>query len=122
MPSRAVTARPWPTLGFGTADETQAGDVLRYLASLTTAANDDMRVLHERMPGILEPGDWPVWLGEAEGDHTALLRPAAAGVVRLWPVSRAVNNVRTKAGVAGAGGKRRTRDAGGGSGGLSTRA
>jgi putative SOS response-associated peptidase YedK len=46
------------------------------------------------MPVILEPAAWPVWLGETPGDHLALLRPAGAGVVRLWPVSRAVNSVR----------------------------
>ena len=46
------------------------------------------------MPMILEPSTWPLWLGEIEGDCGALLRPAAEGTVRLWPVSRAVNNVR----------------------------
>jgi len=43
---------------------------------------------------ILEAVDWPIWLGEEAGDHLALLRPAESGVVRLWPVSRAVNSVR----------------------------
>jgi putative SOS response-associated peptidase YedK len=35
-------------------------------------------VLHDRMPAILEPEDWPAWLGEAEAeaDPVALLRPA----------------------------------------------
>jgi len=46
------------------------------------------------MPVIVEEADWPVWLGEAEGDPTLLLRPAQEGVLRLWSVSRAVNNVR----------------------------
>ena len=71
-----------------------AGEVLRSFAIITTAANGDMAWLHERMPLILEPADWPLWLGETEGDHAALMRPAAAGVVRLWPVSRLVNSVR----------------------------
>ena len=57
-----------------------------------------MAVLHDRMPVVLEPSDWPAWLGEEErlqdGLHAGLLRPAAVGVVRLWPVSRAVNSVR----------------------------
>ena len=53
-----------------------------------------MAGLHDRMPVIVEPADWPVWLGEEAGDYAALLRPAPAGTVRLWPVSRAVNNVR----------------------------
>jgi putative SOS response-associated peptidase YedK len=70
------------------------GEVLRTFAIVTTAANDDVAALHHRMPVILEPGDWPVWLGEQSGDHAQLLRPAAPGVVRLWPVSNAVNSVR----------------------------
>jgi putative SOS response-associated peptidase YedK len=55
-----------------------------------------MARLHDRMPVVLEPDDWPAWLGEAEGEGAPaeLLRPAASGVVRLWPVSRAVNSVR----------------------------
>jgi putative SOS response-associated peptidase YedK len=46
------------------------------------------------MPLIIEQADWPLWLGETEGDHAALMRPAALGVVRHWPVSRLVNSVR----------------------------
>ncbi len=71
-----------------------AGEVLRTFTIATAAANDDMASLHDRMPVILEPDAWPVWLGEEVGDFAALLRPAPAGTVRLWPVSRAVNSVR----------------------------
>jgi putative SOS response-associated peptidase YedK len=46
------------------------------------------------MPVILEQKDWPLWLGEAEGDVSSLLRPADDGVLRLWPISTAVNAVR----------------------------
>lgn len=76
------------------------GEVVRTFAILTTAANATMRPLHERMPVILEAPDWPAWLGEhehehgGEGDAAALLRPAGDDVLRLWPVSRAVNSVR----------------------------
>jgi putative SOS response-associated peptidase YedK len=67
------------------------GEILRTFTILTTYANSTMAKLHERMPVILEPADWPTWLGEAEGDPTALLHPAADHVLRLWPVSRRVN-------------------------------
>jgi putative SOS response-associated peptidase YedK len=70
------------------------GETLRSFTILTTRANADLTPLHTRMPVILEPGAWPVWLGECEGAPSALLKPAAEGVVRFWPVSRAVNNVR----------------------------
>ena len=70
------------------------GDVLRSYAIVTTTANAQMAVLHERMPVILEADDWPVWLGEAAGDAAALARPLAEGVLRLWPVDKRVGNVR----------------------------
>jgi putative SOS response-associated peptidase YedK len=53
-----------------------------------------MAALHSRMPVILEQAAWPFWLGELEGDTLACLRPAPAGALRIWPVSRAVNSVR----------------------------
>ena len=70
------------------------GEILRTFAVLTTNANATMAELHERMPVILEPADWPIWLGEVAGDPAALLRPAAEDVLQLWPVSRRVNTPR----------------------------
>ena len=72
----------------------QEGETVRTFAILTTNSNRPMAALHPRMPVVLEEADWPVWLGEVDGDAMALLRPAAEDVLRLWPVSRAVNNVR----------------------------
>ncbi len=71
-----------------------AGETLRTFSILITAADDDMSRLNDRMPVILEAADWPVWLGEEVGDHLPLLRPSKSGLVRLWPVSRAVTSVR----------------------------
>jgi putative SOS response-associated peptidase YedK len=70
------------------------GDILRTFAILTTTANAQMAVLHDRMPVILEKSDWPAWLGEEESDPVALLRPAPEGILRLWPVDKRVGNVR----------------------------
>jgi putative SOS response-associated peptidase YedK len=70
------------------------GDILRTFAILTTTANAQMAVLHERMPVILEPADWPGWLGETEVDAASLLRPLPEGVLRTWPVDKRVGNVR----------------------------
>jgi len=53
-----------------------------------------MAHIHNRMPVIDERADWPVWLGDTEDDPAALLRPAGEDVLRLWTVSRAVNNAR----------------------------
>jgi putative SOS response-associated peptidase YedK len=70
------------------------GGILRSFAILTTTANAQMAVLHERMPVILEAADWPAWLAEAPGDPATLLRPSPEGVLRFWPVDKRVGNVR----------------------------
>ncbi len=60
--------------------------------TLTTGANELVAEVHDRMPVILAPDDWAVWL---EGDDQApLLRPAADDLLRFWPVSKAVNTPR----------------------------
>ena len=70
------------------------GEIRRTFTIATTAANLFMSRIHDRMPAILEPADWPVWLGEEAGDPLRLLRPAPEGVLRQWPVSRDVNSPR----------------------------
>jgi putative SOS response-associated peptidase YedK len=69
------------------------GTVLRSFTIVTTNANPVLRPIHERMPVILEQPDWPMWLGEIEGDAPALLHPSAADL-RIWRIGTAVNNVR----------------------------
>jgi putative SOS response-associated peptidase YedK len=68
------------------------GEILRTFVIITVPASPDVAELHDRMPLIVEEGDWPAWLGEAESDPTALLRPSPAGTLRTWSVSRAVNS------------------------------
>ena len=92
-PSPGRTVGRWPSLAFGRAGATRAAR-LRTFTIATTAANNDMAPLHDRMPVILDPDDWPVWLGEEAGEPAELLRPSSPGTVRLWPVGRAVNSVR----------------------------
>lgn len=69
------------------------GTVLRTYTILTTKACAALAHLHERMAVVLEPEDWKLWLGEEDGDPTALLRPSAAAF-RVWPVGARVGNVR----------------------------
>jgi putative SOS response-associated peptidase YedK len=68
--------------------------ILRTFAIVTTTANAQLSVLHERMPVILEAADWPIWLGEQPGDARTLLRPSPEDVLRLWQVDKRVGNVR----------------------------
>jgi len=60
---------------------------------LTTASNPFMEEYHHRMPVILEEADRAAWLHEGPEE---LLRPAAAGVLQAWPVSRAVGSIRNE--------------------------
>jgi putative SOS response-associated peptidase YedK len=69
------------------------GAIIRSFAIVTTTANDTLRPIHERMPVVLEPPDWPLWLGETPGSAAALIRPSAAAF-KTWAVSARVNAVR----------------------------
>jgi putative SOS response-associated peptidase YedK len=68
-------------------------ETLRTFATLTTDANPQLALIQERMPVIIDPDGWKVWLGEEEGDLAALLRPLPADRLRIWPVDRKVNKV-----------------------------
>jgi putative SOS response-associated peptidase YedK len=70
------------------------GRIIRSFAILTTPAGADIAALHERMPLVLSPDAWPLWLGETDLDPSALLQPAPAGTLRAWPVSDRVNSAR----------------------------
>ncbi len=69
------------------------GTVIRSFTIVTTSANQALRPLHERMPVVLEPSEWPLWLGETDGNPSEHLRPSGAAF-RTWRVGTAVNNVR----------------------------
>ena len=68
------------------------GTVLRTFTIVTTDANKMIAELHDRMPVFLAAADWPVWLGEAEGDPAALLKPTGEDILKIRPVSRRVNS------------------------------
>ena len=66
--------------GLGDGHRWADGSVMRTFAIVTTDAIGADGELHGRMPVILEPEDWPTWLGQVEGDPAALLRPAGDDV------------------------------------------
>lgn len=67
------------------------GDHQRTCAIVTCAANPAMQVLHHRMPVILRPQDWPLWLGEAGKGAARLMQPAPKDALTWHRVDRAVN-------------------------------
>ena len=70
------------------------GEALATFSTITTNSNRQLSVIQPRMPVIIEKADWPLWLGEAEGDVTALMRPAQEDVLRVWPVDKRVGSVK----------------------------
>ena len=66
-----------------------AGERVRGFAIITTTPNELCAELHGRMPVILKPKGWPIWLGERPVDPPqlkALLAPYPAKEMVAWPV------------------------------------
>ncbi|HEY8496639.1 MAG TPA: SOS response-associated peptidase [Limnochordales bacterium] len=64
---------------------------------ITTDANERMRPIHHRMPVILSPDDYDLWLDPDVQEPEAvlpLLRPAPEDLLRAYPVSTLVNSPR----------------------------
>jgi putative SOS response-associated peptidase YedK len=70
------------------------GDEMRTCAIITTEANDLMNEIHHRMPVILPPEDYDLWLDldfDEKEPLTSLLRPCPDEAMEAYPVSRKVN-------------------------------
>jgi putative SOS response-associated peptidase YedK len=73
-----------------------AGEWVRSFA-ITTTPNELCAELHNRMPVVLKPEAWPVWLGEEPADASelkTLLAPVPSDEMICWPVSARVGNVK----------------------------
>jgi putative SOS response-associated peptidase YedK len=74
-----------------------ANRVIRTFTIVTTGPNDQMAGLHDRMPVVVPNAAWSRWLDPAFDDPAelhALFEPSDEVELRIWPVSRLVNNVR----------------------------
>ncbi|MBV1896802.1 MAG: SOS response-associated peptidase [Rhodobacteraceae bacterium] len=76
----------WQTWGK---DEPQSS-----CAIVTTAANTHVSKVHHRMPLVLEPKDWSLWLGEKGKGAATLLAPGDDEVLEYFRVDPAVNSNR----------------------------
>ena len=73
------------------------GNPIESCTILTTEANSLLKEIHNRMPVILSPADYDVWLGPGVTDPanlTDLLKPFDARLMRAYPVSSTVNSVK----------------------------
>jgi putative SOS response-associated peptidase YedK len=74
-----------------------AGEWVRSFTIVTTTPSELCAEIHDRMPVILPPAAWPLWLGEDAGEPEqlkAVLRPYPAEDMAVWPVSARVGNVK----------------------------
>lgn len=70
------------------------GEGLRACAVVTCAANAAMAQIHHRMPVIVEPEGFALWLGEAGHGAARLMRAAPEDALRWHRVGREVNSNR----------------------------
>jgi putative SOS response-associated peptidase YedK len=72
------------------------GKALETCSILTTTPNALTSTVHDRMPVILDPNNYDVWLDPGFADAAAvseLLKPYDARLMRSYPVSARVNSV-----------------------------
>jgi putative SOS response-associated peptidase YedK len=73
------------------------GQWLRTFTIVTGEPNELVAPIHNRMPVILRPEDYPIWLGEKPADADALsaaCTPIPAEDMRAYPISTRVNSPR----------------------------
>ena len=92
---------PYALAGLWDRWQPKEGAALETFTILTTDPNALMEPIHNRMPVILEPRDYPRWLDPGGLDSgnwgrppVDLLRPYPAEKMAAWPVSERVGNVR----------------------------
>ncbi|MEO1797576.1 MAG: SOS response-associated peptidase [Pseudomonadota bacterium] len=70
------------------------GEAYTTCAIVTCAANDRMAEIHKRMPVVLAPEHWGLWLGEAGKGAATLMCAAAEDALSFHRVDVAVNSNR----------------------------
>ncbi len=63
---------------------------------VVTQGNELALPIHDRMPVILAPDSYDMWLEGTPDEAVTLLRPADPALMELRPVSRALGNVRNE--------------------------
>ncbi len=79
--------------------EGQGREAINSCTILTTEANEVLRPVHDRMPVILHPEEYSLWLEGNERERNLLielLRPYPAEEMTGYPVSPLVNSPRSK--------------------------
>jgi len=76
---------PMAIAALWNAHRLSTGEVERTYCIITVPASGAVAEIHERMPLVLEPRDWALWLGEEAGNPATLLHPPAADILVVRP-------------------------------------
>jgi putative SOS response-associated peptidase YedK len=91
--------RPFGFAGLWERWEGETGQAINSCTILTTEANDVLRPVHDRMPVILHPDDYELWLdvdARKQDLVKELLRPYAAEEMLGYPVGASINSPRNQ--------------------------
>ena len=89
------SGRPFAFAGLWDHWEGVNGSVIESCTIITTTPNDLMRTIHNRMPVILDPSDYTLWLDpdiQKLEQLTPLFAPRSSKGMIAYPVSTIVNN------------------------------
>lgn len=75
-------------------DWAKGDEALTACAIVTTEAEGQMATIHNRIPVLLEPDDWGLWLGEDGKGAARLMTAAPDEVYEMYRVSAQVNSNR----------------------------
>ena len=87
--------RPFAFAGLWERWEAPGSEIIETCTILTTDANDVLKPLHDRMPVILPPSEYALWIdpGISDGERLLpLLRSFPTQEMEAFPVGIAVNN------------------------------
>jgi putative SOS response-associated peptidase YedK len=97
---RARSGAPMALAGLWETWTGPNGEEVDTAAIVTTAANDTIAPLHHRMPVIIQPYDFDMWLGKGEIESSVdaalaqvLIQAAPDKLLEAYPVSTEVNRV-----------------------------
>jgi putative SOS response-associated peptidase YedK len=94
---RLKSGKPFAFAGLWESWKSPDGGAVLSCTIITTAANELLMPVHDRMPVILPPETYPLWLDPAERqpeELNELLRPYPASEVETYAVSTLVNDPR----------------------------
>ena len=89
-----MSGEPMAFAGLWETWNPKEGEGIESCCIITTAANSFMESIHERMPAILYPEQWPLWLSQQEHLPAKLLPlicSQESKSMQAWPVTRELN-------------------------------